>query len=184
VGVRGTCSICGGTGWRVWKELKREHFGVGKTNLAQMADREQDEAVENFMAQHFRERDASREKEFEVHAEYVKRFYSTKCDWTRWLPYPQDVEAVVNVLAADGGRYVFTKPTSRPALRYDVRPSGKDWLIWHVAMECLVCFRRGRSDGCFWCGGTIWERKDSGSGLGGGARERGETPPENPRWQP
>jgi len=101
-------------------------------------------------------------KEMKIHADYAKRFYSPECDWARWAVSVQgsQSEKLVNMVLADAGVNVITRGFNNShRLRYHLRATAQSWLIWNVDIECPVCYLRGSSADCFWCGGTIWERK-------------------------
>lgn len=196
-GVSTECTACGGTGWVSWKDrasLRRPTRGKQLAARIMNSPPEEepgihpfsDPAIEAFMTDHFRERTAVRKREFEIYAEYAKQFYSPECDWTRWVQSVQGSEAerILSVAPVDTGAHVITSGSDILRLRYHLRPAGESWLIWEVDPECLNCLHQGRSATCFWCGGTIWDRRKSNAGLMRGRPPGEEPPPENPRWQP
>jgi hypothetical protein len=190
------CPRCGGTGWLSWKDqtelLKRqEQHAARPTRPTPNEESEgslfRDSAIEQFMTDHFRERTAVLRKEAEIHAEYVRHFYSQECDWTRWIASAEhsEIERILSIVPVDAGAHVTTNGFGFRGrrLRYNLCPAAQSWLIWKVDLECPVCSQQGRRVDCFWCGGTIWEHKKADGG-----RPRGEQPgddplPETPRWK-
>jgi len=196
-GVSTECLECGGTGWRTWKDRTSL---IWRTRGEQLAARTTsstpeeelggrlfcDPTIEQFMADHFRERTVARKKELEIQADYTKRFYSPESDWTRWGPSVQgsETESIVSVVPVNTGARVITSGLNILRLRYHLCPAGRSWLIWEVDSECLNCYHQGRSADCFWCGGTIWDHKKLKSGLIRGGPFGEEPPPQKPRWLP
>jgi hypothetical protein len=165
------CSECGGTGWLTWKERSRRMRSkpeqpAARTKNSTIEEKpdsrlHRDPPIEHFMADLVRERTAAWNKEFEIHAEYVKRFFSEECDWTRWVPSFQKSEAerILNIDLIDTGARVITNGLGDFRLRYQLRPAGQSWLIREVDTECPICHTQGISTDCFWCSGTIWGRR-------------------------
>jgi hypothetical protein len=172
-GSSSDCSECGGTGWRSWKEQLKRHEQRDVSSARHDPDKEsegsllRDPAIEQFMTDHFRERTAALKKEMEIFAEYAKRFYTPECNWTRWVVSVQasEAERIAHVMPTEMGAYVITSGFSPMRLRYHLRREGQEWLIREVDSECPVCCQQGRSADCFWCGGTIWEHKNTKGGL-------------------
>jgi hypothetical protein len=193
-GASTECARCGGTGWLSWKEQsdwlkRREHRAARTTRPSPDEELEacliRDPAIEQFMTDHFRERTLSWKKEVEIYGDYVKCFYSPECDWTRWVvSVPRsEAERIVNVVLVDTGAQVITRDFDIFRLRYNLRPAGQSWLIWEVDSECPVCYHQGRRADCFWCGGTIWDRKKENGGLARGEQPGEEPPSDRPRWK-
>jgi hypothetical protein len=197
VGVVRGCPFCGGSGW-----VNREYLeSLGKLKRGEKsADgviRQRPEvlpetgliqnpAVEQFMADHFRERSESRKKELEIHENYTKRFYNPDRDWAaQEVPtdgrQPETIEALV---PTDSGLHVFTIGHHRFWLRYDLRHAGADWLIKEVDSECANCYMHGRNPDCPLCHGTIWEHRKIKAERKLRKPPGDEPPPEKPRWQP
>lgn len=193
-GTSTDCPECGGTGWTSWRDQskRQEQRAVPPARPNPNEESEggllRDPAIERFMTDHFRERTSALKKEMEIFADYARRFYSPECDWTRWVASVQGSEAerIVNVVPTEEGAYVITNGFGFRGmlLRYHLRREGQGWLICEVDNECPVCYQQGRSADCFWCGGTIWEHKNTQGGLTRGKPPEQEPPPENPRFQP
>lgn len=190
------CDRCGGTGWLSWQE--REEFissKLGQHRVSQSTRpgpsqeseeaRLRDPSIEQFMADYFRDRTLAWKKEAQIYGDYVKRFYSPECDWSRWVVSGQrsETEGILNIVLVDAGAQVITRDFTRERMRYNLRPAGQSWLIGEVDNECPVCYRQGRSADCFWCGGTIWDHKKQKGGLAAGDQPGEEPPPNNPRWK-
>jgi hypothetical protein len=184
-GKSGGCSGCGGTGWHTWKDSIIKHLSARRKEPAALVTKEElrgqyfsNAELEEFMAKHFRERNISRRKELEVQSDYTRRFYSPDCDCSRWGPYgaESEAEAVLGVELVDARVRVITSGLHIMRLRYHLRPLGHSWLIWDVDLECGICRQQGRSADCFWCGGTIWERKPY-KGRPTGEKGSSEEPP-------
>ena len=165
LGSTAECAECGGTGWRSWKDRSKGLEQRAAQRTRSSSDRElenrpfRDAAIEHFMSDHFRERTAIRKKEIEIYGDFAKRFFSPECDWERWTVKGSEADTIVNVILVDAGAQVIPQCFIRWQLRYNLRPVGQSWLIWDVDTECPLCYLEGRSADCFWCGGTIWERK-------------------------
>jgi len=188
-GLSAGCSKCGGTGWHSWKDRTRLHPSPRRKEPAVLVTKEElrgryfsDADLEEFMAEHFRERTISRRKELEVQTNYTRHFFSPDCDSSRWVPSVAESEAetVLGVELVNTGVRVITSGLHIMRLRYDLRPVGQSWLIWDVDVECLNCCQQGRSANCFRCGGTIWGRKPD-TGFRHDMSSGEEPPPENPR---
>jgi hypothetical protein len=159
------CTACGGTGWQNRKALvkqnaQRAHRSMSSPDEELEGHPFRDPDIEQFMADHFREQTATRKKELEIATDYAKRFYSPECDWPgRETPTPvDDAERIVSIAPLDAEVLVITHGFA-VRLRYHLRPVEQSWLIWEVDPECLLCLQQGRTADCFWCGGTIWDRR-------------------------
>ncbi len=186
-GVSPECAECRGTGWQSWKDrgdwLKRQEQRAARTPRPRPDEESEgflirDPAIEQFMADYFRDRTLAWKKEAQTYGDYVKRFYSPECDWTRWVVSVQrsENEKILNIGRVDAGAQVVTRDITSQRMRYNLRSAGQSWLIWEVDNECPVCCLQGRSADCFWCGGTIWGRKKDNGGLA-----RGDQPGGAPR---
>jgi len=166
------CPGCGGSGWLSWQDSLRGLRSNCRKISAEVMTKEElgdrsyrDAGVERFMTEHFRERTISRGKELEIEADYVRRFYRPDFDGARWVPSQEasEAETLLGVEGADMGVRVITSGAHGKRLRYHLRPVGQSWLIWDVDVECIFCSQEGPNPNCFWCGGTVWERRpDSG----------------------
>jgi hypothetical protein len=195
-GASTECSRCGGTGWLNWKVLsdlsKRQEqraAGTIEPSLDEKLDARQfcDPAIEQFMNQHFRERTAALKKEFEIYAEFALRFCRPECGWTRWIVSVagSEAERFVSIVPVEAGAQVTTRGfgTKGHGLRYHLRPTGQDWLIVVVDLECLACYQRGRRAGCSFCGGMGWLNRIKEGGFARGEQPGEEPPPDRPRWK-
>jgi hypothetical protein len=140
--------------------------------------------IEEFMAEHFRERTLVQKQELEILAAFARRFCDDECEWTRWGPSIRggESERILKIAPSRGGVHIISSGFTGLRLRYHLRPRENSWLIQHVDPECLHCHRNGPSQNCFWCGGTIWERNGPNSGPGSSRGRDNETPPDMPRW--
>jgi hypothetical protein len=190
------CNKCGGTGWMTWEQLeqsKPSSLGPHRVSLTSRPSpseefekgRLRDPGVEQFMTDYFRDRTLVYKKEVEIYRDSVKRFYSPECDWTRWVVSSQqsEKERIQSIVLVDSGAHVIIGGFTPWRMRYNLRPEGQSWLIWNVDLECFFCFQKGPSADCFWCGGTIWGRKNDDEGPARGDQAGGEPPPETPRWK-
>jgi len=170
------CPECGGSGWQSGKDWYTRYAQRHDRAKSRSSNEELEgcvylePAIEQFMADHFRERTATLQMEMKIHANYAKRFYSPEFDWSRFVVSVQGSEAerVVNVVLVKTGAQVITRDFCIWGLRYNLRPGGQSWLIWEVDSECPECNRKGRSNDCFWCGGTIWDHQKGTKGLKNG----------------
>jgi hypothetical protein len=169
--------MCDGSGWLNWSQqanLSRlncaeYHRGLHSKFSSQSdfySRTNWDPAVEQYMTGHFQERSNALEKEIEVQAKFVVCYFSPEFDSTRWLPlsHNSESESILAMAPAKSGTYVYTTGFTGLALRYNVRPTGHTWLIWHVDHECPLCLKQGRRNYCFLCGGTIWDHRKNFSG--------------------
>lgn len=190
IAVPAKCPQCDGTGWWSWNKRATLVQPALRKQPAALVTKEElrgryfsDADLEEFMAEHFRERIITRRKELEILYNYTRRFYSAECDCSRWGPYGEqsDAETVLGVELAGTGVRVITSGLNTWRLRYHLRPSGHSWLIWDVDTECGICCREGRSTNCILCGGTIWGKRRETRGKRPPSSGE-QPPPENPRW--
>jgi hypothetical protein len=189
-GASADCVECGGTGWQSWKDRAKSIEAKCAEHLAAPTSRgnpdeelgvslSRDPAIEHFMNDHFRERTLAWKKEAEIYGDYVKRFYSPECDWTRFVVSAQSSEAekIVSIVPVDSEAQLTTRVFGfrEYGLRYHVRPAGQSWLIWEVDMECPMCVNHGRTANCILCGGTGWNDTKAKKW-----RSRGKPPGEEP----
>jgi hypothetical protein len=186
-----------GVGWRSWKdscyvpspERTREQscHRESSSSAEPGCDPIRARSIERFMAEHFRERTATLKREREIYGEFARRFFSSQCDWTRWVQSVEqsEAESIVNVASFDTGAYVVTRNLDIFEHRYRLRSVGKSWLIWTVDTECPVCWCQGRNPNCFWCDGTIWEHNE-GQNTGSPGYNHDDLddgdPLQKPRW--
>jgi hypothetical protein len=193
-GVNAGCVMCAGKGWLSAKDragfMEREQRASRATSSfseeALGARPYQNQAIEQFMTDFFREHIAAAKREVEIHSAYWKRFYSPECEWDSRMEKVKwsEAERIINVMPIDTDAYVITDGFGPGRVRYHLRPEGQSWLIWEVSMECPRCTPRRKRDNCFLCGGTGWARgKDMGAD-GRGRLGDEETPPQKPRWEP
>jgi hypothetical protein len=183
------CAHCAGTGWMSWKNRATLHGLPARsknldTDVEMHRGQIYDPAIEQFMAEHFRERTSVQKQELEILAALALRFCDNECEWTRWGPSIQggQSERILKIEPLRVGVHVISSGFTGLRLRYHLRPEENSWLIQQVDQECLHCYRNGPSPNCFLCGGTIWDRKHSNSGQGP-SRARGDEPPTDmPRW--
>jgi hypothetical protein len=190
--VKGTsreCAHCGGTGWVSWKNRASLHgLPARSKNLDAALEMERGQihnvAIEQFIAEHFRERTSAQKQELEILAAFARRFCDDGCEWTRWGPSIQggQSERILKIAPVRVGAQVISSGFTGLRLRYHLRPEENSWLIQQVDPECLHCYRNGPSPNCFLCGGTIWDRKRSNSGQGPSRAGVDEPPADMPRW--
>ena len=138
------CPECGGSGWQSGKDWYTRYAQRHDRAKSRSSNEELEgcvylePAIEQFMADHFRERTATLQMEMKIHANYAKRFYSPEFDWSRFVVSVQGSEAerVVNVVLVKTGAQVITRDFCIWGLRYNLRPGGQSWLIWEVDSEC------------------------------------------------
>jgi hypothetical protein len=165
-GASGECVQCGGSGWLSWKKLGSLHglprAQTGSDNEAEsIADAPHGPSIEQFMAEHFRERTLAQRKELEILADLSRRFCSSDFDYSGWGPWVKggESERILNMQRSGIEVHVITSGSNRLRLRYHLRHTGDGWRIREVDSECLRCHSEGPSPTCFLCGGTIWENR-------------------------
>jgi hypothetical protein len=180
---------CSGTGWMSWKNRATLHGLPARNknidpNLEIGRGQIHNVAIEQFMAEHFRERTLAQKQELELLAAFAGRFCHDECEWTRWGPSIQSgqAERILNIAPLRVGVRVISSGFTGLRLRYHLRPEENSWLIQQVDPECLHCYRNGPSSNCFLCGGTIWDRKRLNSGQGPSRAGGDEPPADMPRW--
>lgn len=176
-GLSKECAHCDGTGWMSWKNRSTLHGLPARKNIGPDLEIGRGQihnvAIENFMAQHFRERTLVQKQELELLAAFAGRFCDDECEWTRWGPSIQggQAERILEIAPLRVGAHVISSGFTGLRLRYHLRPK-----------ECLHCYRSDPSPNCFLCGGTIWDRKRSDSGQGPSRVGGDEPPADMPRW--
>lgn len=189
-GLSKDCTHCGGTGWMSRNNLASlyELFAAPGRTLDTESEMDGGQVLDlevgRFMAEHFRERTLAQKQEFEILAAFAPRFCSQQFDWARWGPSLQggQSEQILKIVLLRVGAHVVSSGMHGLRSRYRLRPAKSGWRIQEVDTECPNCRRNGPKSNCFWCGGTIWDRKRANTGQDRFGIGGDELPTDLPRW--
>jgi hypothetical protein len=144
-GDPGDCVDCGGSGWLNWNSWL-ERIPLGRVPPALPPRKIQPEGISidpdvmHFMADHFREQAAIRQKELELYNEFAYRFCGQECNPLRvgYSAKGRGAETIINIKVAATWARVITKHLeglNEYWLRYSLRRVGNTWLIVQVDLE-------------------------------------------------
>jgi hypothetical protein len=126
-------------------------------------------AIEQFMAQYFRDRTQLIVSEIERRSPHRSAYFAQDCRWDsrQGTVESSEAEKILNLLQNGEETLVITTGQSHNRitfpLRYHLRPHGESWLIYQVDLQCPGCQGTGKLHGdargqdCHFCGGKGWK---------------------------